>query len=146
MKLLDRLRSDIYINGGLYMARWLLGPDWLPGIRLHHIIKSDPDREFHDHQWDFISIGLWGSYIEHYHDGTWKTFQAPFINIKSAECLHRLDIVKPVWTLVFRSRVRRRWGFLTGGKWEHWTDFVKDKPGLTHVIPFAAKSSTGGSK
>jgi len=46
-----------------YLHRWTL---ILFGysIRLHHWIKSDDRRFFHDHACDFISIILWGSLQE----------------------------------------------------------------------------------
>jgi hypothetical protein len=35
------------------------------GVKLHHILRSDDDRDLHDHPWSFLSIVLKGGYWEH---------------------------------------------------------------------------------
>lgn len=57
-------RSDIILGDSVYMRRWrFLNTPWF-GIRLHHIIRSDYDRELHDHPFTFLSIILRGGYTE----------------------------------------------------------------------------------
>lgn len=67
MKWLDWLlgRSDIHINDNVYMRRWrfLRRKNW--GVRVHHILRPDADRELHDHPFDFTSIILSGGYWEY---------------------------------------------------------------------------------
>lgn len=56
-------------NADGYLARYFIwnnnkGEVKKPHIYLHHILKSDPDREHHDHPWDFYSLILAGGYWE----------------------------------------------------------------------------------
>jgi hypothetical protein len=48
---------------GDYMRRWIFQTPW-GTIHLHHILRSDGDRAFHDHPWNFTSILLSGGYTE----------------------------------------------------------------------------------
>ena len=84
-------------------------------IRIHHWLRSDDRRYFHDHAADFISIVLWGRY--------WNTIPVdpelpPSRNLKrsiwysKAEQRHYLNIPKEgAWTLLLEGRPRRKWGF-----------------------------------
>jgi hypothetical protein len=80
-------------------------------IRIHHWLKSDDRRFFHDHSCDFVSIILKGKYKNVTPDGevevkagqSWKS---------NAEARHYLDIPKEgAWTLLLCGRKRRNWGF-----------------------------------
>lgn len=51
-------------DGTPYMIRRAINTP-LGGIKLHHILLSDEDRDCHDHPWSFLSIILWGGYFEH---------------------------------------------------------------------------------
>lgn len=113
--LIQRLlgRSDIYFNGSLYMRRWrAIHTRWF-GIRVHHIVRSDDDREMHDHPFSFVSVILKGGYVEHRPGcrclrapdgghlarvvGTGCRFRRPgsFV-FRRAEDLHRLDLKREV--------------------------------------------------
>lgn len=113
-------------DGGLYMRRWRIGPRWLPSVRAHHILKSDSDRHLHDHPFDFVSIMLKGSYAE-IRDNRLppKRYFAPCVLFRRAETAHRLIVIEPVWTLVLRGPIRRRWGFHTGDGWVYHRDYVQ---------------------
>lgn len=56
------------INGGhrcpTYMFRWTLsaGQNWK--LYIHKIVGDDWSRDLHDHPKRFVSLGLWGSYLE----------------------------------------------------------------------------------
>lgn len=146
-KLIDRIhralgRSDIYFHGDLYMRRWRVGPQGGIGIRLHHIVRSDIDRELHDHPFTFVSIILAGGYTEHRVDGSTTHYPPGSVLFRRAETLHRLTLDRPAWTLVIRGPLRRVWGFATDHGWVPWTEFVAGK-GNTAVEPkpFAASSS-----
>lgn len=108
-------------DGELYLRRkYLLDTRW-GGIYFHQIVRSDPDRDLHDHPWKFLSILLWGfGYYEHQADGTMKYFPPFSINHRPDPAApHRLELTKdprtgrekPQWTLVFVGRKMREWGF-----------------------------------
>lgn len=114
-------RDEIRLAGELYMERFYLSED--RNVRLHHILMSDPDRDLHDHPWDFVSVLLTGAYRE-----TTETdeaaYSAPAVIARSAETLHRLTLLEgPMWTYVVTGPVRRRWGFATPDGWVDWTEY-----------------------
>ena len=81
-------------------------------VFLHHLIASDEDRALHDHPWSFITILLTGGYWEH--TMTERLWRRRFsVLYRPAEWQHRLELEKPVWTLVIKFRSRRDWGFIT---------------------------------
>src|SRR6202034_4752169 len=103
------------INGGnrcpTYLFRWTLAKWRGRGIYLHHFVGDDWSRDLHDHPKRFISIGLWGWYIEEtpYRGSTeWAklgnvltTYHAPWIRTFAATHIHRLSVpTKNCWTLV----------------------------------------------
>lgn len=94
------------------------------GVYLHHLHTSDEDRALHDHPWSFVSILLTGGYFEWTDtqvDGLRRHWRRPLsILYRPAEHAHRLELVRPVWTLVIRFRVRRHWGFFTRDGWLPW--------------------------
>ena len=162
-------RSDVFVNGQLYMRRWLIGPTWLPGIRVHNILKSDAAFELHDHPFDFVSFILSGGYTEirgEALDGVpanstirRKESHPPLSFVRrKAEDLHRIllkptvvmmegrQVLRetPAWTIVFRGKYRREWGFMTAAGWLHWKEYVAAKHAQQSntVGGFAAKSST----
>lgn len=57
------------INGGevcpTYLYRWVLcGLPRGYKVYLHHFVGDDSTLDYHDHPKRFVSIGLWGSYVE----------------------------------------------------------------------------------
>jgi hypothetical protein len=55
------IRND---DGVPYMIRRAINTRF-GGVKLHHILRSDDDRDLHDHPWSFLSIVLKGGYWEH---------------------------------------------------------------------------------
>lgn len=55
------IRND---DGVPYMVRRAINTRF-GGVKLHHILRSDDDRDLHDHPWSFLSIVLKGGYFEH---------------------------------------------------------------------------------
>lgn len=53
------------VDGDPYLKRWSLFLPFGASIKLHHILRSDEDRDLHDHPWSFVSIILRGGYYEH---------------------------------------------------------------------------------
>lgn len=116
-------------------------------MRIHHWLKSDDNRYFHDHSSDLLSIVLRGSYwnckpkfdndlpptavkddfenhIDYWVEGifnSWRTLKnfRKSIWFSKAEDRHYLQIPKGgAWTLMFEGRPRHKWGFYVNGhKW-----------------------------
>lgn len=109
---------------GGYMRRWIIRTPF-GDLRLHHILSSDRDGDLHDHPFDFTSLLLTGGYVEHTPQGSrfWPRFS---VVRKKAEDAHRLELVFPIWTLVFTRGYRRKWGFHTEKGWVYWRDYVSD--------------------
>lgn len=60
-KLVKEIRNR---DGELHFKRWQwLSTPWF-SVYTHYIAKSDEDKHPHSHPWQFLSIILWGSYIE----------------------------------------------------------------------------------
>ena len=123
-------------DGRPYMHRYYLRHDpKLGDVRFHHIIQSDDARALHDHPWDFASLILRGSYLEHTAQGT-TLYRAPALVTRPATLAHRLELVDgPVWTYVITGRIRRRWGFHTPGGWVPWS---------AYLVGGGVSSATGG--
>jgi hypothetical protein len=95
-------------------------------IRLHHWIRSDDRRYFHDHSCDFISVVLRGNYDNVTPNGRY-TVRAGQIWWSKAQNLHYLDIPKNgAWTLLLCGRSYHKWGFYVNGhKWRPLRYFSK---------------------
>lgn len=137
-----------------YLVRWtfiVFGYS----MRIHHWIKSDDRRHFHDHSSDLLSIVLKGEYhnvIPLVNDkdpdyilpngggnekrchvegifNSWSNFfhMGKSIWFSKAEQQHYLDIPKGgAWTLMFEGRPRIKWGFFVNGhKWRPLRYFAK---------------------
>jgi hypothetical protein len=116
-----------------YLKRWYLFRCRALGIFLHRFFRSDEERALHDHPWSFITVILWRGYIEHceqqcavcgYHQVAKRRWPLT-IHFRHAEWRHRVELIggKPSWTLVFRFRERRDWGFWEPNgfvRWNHW--------------------------
>ena len=93
-----------------YLYRWTL-IIFGYSIRLHHWIKSDDRRFFHDHSNNFISIVLRGKYTNVTPDGSFEV-KAGQIWKSNGEKRHYLDIPKEgAWTLLLCGRPYKKWGF-----------------------------------
>lgn len=115
-----RWKEPMGLKNDPYLYRWTL---ILFGytIRLHHWLRSDDNRYFHDHSCDLISIILKGHYynvtpasendldtrngIRHY-ARAWKPWRA------KATDKHYLEIPEGgAWTLLLQGRPYHKWGF-----------------------------------
>jgi hypothetical protein len=150
--MLDKVLNYLFgiaeeINGNLrcptYLYRWTLlkGNDW--GVYLHHFVGDDWSFDLHDHPKRFISIGLWGSYVEETPCGpcpngepvdgeSWESwtrktvYRAPWIRSFPAEHIHRLSVPsKNCWTLVAVLHRVRDWGFWHEGRFIPWLSYVR---------------------
>lgn len=142
---LHRLLNSLFgqaeeINGrhrcDTYLYRWfLLRTPWFKTY-LHHFVGDDWSLDLHDHPKRFISIGLWGSYIEHVPcpnhgitcptgPGSSRVYRAPWIRSFPATHIHRLSVPsKNCWTLVTVLKSTREWGFWHRGRFIPWRDYV----------------------
>jgi len=108
-------RSDLI--SGDYMRRWVVKTPWFL-VRLHHIMRGDSDRHFHDHPFDFVSFILRGGYVEYTPERGPRAFKPGDVVVKKATDLHYLKLIDgPAWTLVFASPYYREWGFKTECGW-----------------------------
>ncbi len=109
-------------------------------VYLHKIMRSDADRELHDHPWSFLSLILWRGYREetehacgvcgaNYCQPTRLSRKWPGMVLwRPAEHRHRVHIGPgPAWTLVFTSGKKRSWGFWRAGRFVPWRQFVARK-------------------
>lgn len=113
-------RTDI----GDYMHRWVLRTPLLQ-VRVHCILRSDGDRDLHDHPFDFATLLVRGSYAETRPGPAGSLVEEVrprwSLLLRRAEDLHRLRVVDgPVWTLVLAGPYRREWGFATPEGWVAW--------------------------
>ena len=116
------------INGhhrcATYLYRWILLATKNFKAYLHHFVGNDWSRDLHDHPKRFISIGLWGWYIEERPDGE-KIYRAPWIRSFPATHIHRLRVPSGnCWTLVIVLKTVREWGFWHEGRFMLWSDYV----------------------
>lgn len=121
-----------------YMERYWIIPKkpYLPfAARLHHILRSDNDRDLHDHPWDYASYILDGGYWEilpksqkqpfaddRDENNVTKTWWGPgSFRTASATTRHRLIVPagKTAWTLFIHRPKSRDWGFGTPNGWVH---------------------------
>lgn len=122
---------------GPLLTRYYLLDTRLVAIYLHHLHASDEDRALHDHPWSFVTFLLSSGYWEWVPNddvgeaiamgptvGLWRRRFS--VLYRPAEWRHRLQLVKPCWTLVLRWRRRREWGFITPTGWLDWRSYGKD--------------------
>jgi hypothetical protein len=144
-QLLDRLFGLAEeINGGhrcpTCLYRWtLFSRRGHFGVYLHHFVGDDWSRDLHDHPKRFISIGLWGWYLEetpaglirHHPETLITKYQAPWIRTFPASHIHRLTVPsKNCWTLVIVLKPVREWGFWHLGKFIPWRNYVQGEGGI----------------
>lgn len=123
-------------DGETFLERWGLDLK-LFGIYLHHVCRADPGMDLHDHPWPFCSVILRGFYTEERADvrtaadpsarPTRWTYQAPAVNVLGRHQAHRIVLARPdTWTLVFRGRKNRTWGFFAPGGWVNYLAYDYD--------------------
>jgi hypothetical protein len=108
-----------------YLARfWLLGTDVSRlAVMLHNMLNADDDTCHHDHPWWFITLVIWGGYIEEITDADGRVRtrrnRPGMILFRPAHHTHRIVALPKgnCWTLVLRGRKSRSWGFHTTGGW-----------------------------
>lgn len=116
-------RREIMPQGSKYLTRWILFECPWFGVYLHKFWDSDFERALHDHPWNFISIILKGSYMEHCQNTT--VIRHPFsVAYRPATHRHRVELMgEYVWTLMLVSGRKRMWGFWPNGNFCWWRKF-----------------------
>ena len=93
-----------------YLHRWTLLCFGF-SVRLHHWLRSDDDRFFHDHSSDFVSVVLRGHYVNCTPHGEFPV-RAISAWRSRAEDRHYLRIPEGgAWTILFCGRPHHKWGF-----------------------------------
>jgi hypothetical protein len=142
--------------GSPYLIRLTIFELFGFSLKLHTIIKSDRERELHDHPWSFITFMLCGGYYEEtpvnpktYKLGnrTKKKWHGPgTLRFIKNPYPHRLDLSKdlpiniigdPDWiagfpdvpavTLVLTLPKKRKWGFYGKDKWIPAQEYVNSR-------------------
>lgn len=110
-----------------YMKRWWLN---IPagfhegGARIHLILRSDNDRHFHDHPWDYTTIILRGWYVEKTKDGELECPTGSILH-RTADHAHKLILPDgPVWTLFIFGPYKQGWGFITDNGKVPWCEYL----------------------
>lgn len=115
-----------YLNpDDLYLTRYhIVRTPWF-GVYIHVIHRPDRDRFLHDHPWSFSSVVLRGGYQEETRRNLdsftiKKTHKAgSFHRMRLKDGYHSIRTLLrvPTWTLVFRGKRVKDWGYLTPNGW-----------------------------
>ena len=116
-----RWREKLGLQEEPYLYRWTF-LFFGYSIRLHHWIKSDDRRYFHDHACDLLSIIIKGKYfnvIEEDGKAVKHLAKAWVPRKMKAKDRHYLDIPKEgAWTILLCGRPYNKWGFyINNHKW-----------------------------
>lgn len=108
-------RHDLHwADGTIFMNRWTLFKLRWFSPKLHRFNKSD--EEMHDHPWPFVSLVIWGSYIE---ETPGFNIRRGFLSLRyrPADWIHRVCVPdgRPAWTICITGPRVREWGF-----WNTW--------------------------
>lgn len=121
-------------TGGLHFRRWrILETRWF-NIYLHHIAKSDADKDPHSHPWSFLTLILCGGYVQFIRGSFGINYYIPcrpgtLHDLKMDE-YHKIRLVKPTWTLVFTGqRHNEDWGYWTKSGFVQHEQYRKEKNG-----------------
>lgn len=127
------MRTPYYDLPG-YMERWWLFnswerpgyKQWLPTIRIHHILRADADRHLHNHPWNAWTVILRGWYLEEREDGLHGRWRLNIARIRASD-FHRIVAVSEdgVWTMFISTQWRQVWGFKTENGFVPWREYLK---------------------
>jgi hypothetical protein len=128
----------------LYMERfWLFNPypplnegagrrwgDWLPSVRIHHIVRPDDDAHLHSHPWHARTVILSGFYMEELPaDGAGPRYRLRGEGDTGRlrhEDFHRIDNISKggVWTLFITWKKQGTWYFDVDGIKVPWRQYL----------------------
>lgn len=124
------MRFDITGGGdddSVYLRRWslqLIG-GWT--LKLHVMLRPDPDSCLHDHPWGFWTLILWGGYVERVDGGRRNTLRPGTLHYRPALYRHTIErlLLRHAVTLVLTRPRERTWGFWTRFGWRPYREFLK---------------------
>jgi hypothetical protein len=142
LRTLFLVKEIVSKEGVVHFRRYrLLSTPWF-NLYVHNILRSDEDKDPHDHPFGFIALMFWGSYLEEWRCAKedyryWappKGFDNPLeksvrsigsLYYHAAKDFHRITLCSPsVWTLVLASgRKRPGWGYQTKNGWVHFKEY-----------------------
>jgi hypothetical protein len=133
-------------TGELYMGRWwLFNPyqphndgagrrwaEWMPSIRIHHIIRPDSDRHLHSHPWNARTVILKGGYREERYVSDNRFARAEYLRqpgytgTLSFGEYHRISQVASAgaWTLFITWKKLGSWYFDVDGVKVNWRKYL----------------------
>lgn len=116
-------RPYLHLDG--YMERFWVFRTPVLSARVHRILRSDHDRDLHDHPWHYATVILRGGYYEVTQRGR-RWYGPGSVLVRRATHLHRLVVPSggTATTLFLHARKRRTWGFRTDAGWVDWRRYV----------------------
>lgn len=112
-------------DDSVYLRRWewFMRNGW--SFKVHCFMRPDEHNCKHDHPWWFITLILWGGYIEHTDKGVFRR-RPGMILYRPAKFRHLVaELPKGrAWTVVLTGARKRHWGFWTNAGWRYWREFV----------------------
>lgn len=144
-RIIRRAMRTPYVHLAGYMERfWLFrfgrcgggqsGAYPLIGARVHHILRSDDGRDFHDHPWPYLTIILRGGYwevrpvlVDNVVSYCVRTWHGPgSVLLRRAASWHRLELPEgqTAWTLFCTGPKVQHWGFLVGRRKVGWREYL----------------------
>jgi len=152
--LIQRSQKTPYVHIDGYMNRyWLFNGytkdaegqmhkpfEWLPSVRVHHILRKDFDRVPHDHPWDARTIILKGWYDEQRRNTDPDPFPGTYLwhffrrergdtaTLKFNEYHTVMEVSRGgVWTLFLTWKYQGTWGFWVDGKKVPYREYLEKK-------------------
>lgn len=127
-------------NGDYLHRYFVIRTPWI-SVYLHRFLRSDADKELHNHMWSGLSLILSGAYREEklcttvaHAEVVTTLHKAGRFNHIGKDDFHRVDLLSPeVWTLfIVGKKQRDDWGFIDRYtmKYVPWRDFVLARDGF----------------
>ncbi len=112
-----RIKEPLGVPECPYAYRWVLNLG-IFSLRIHHFLRSDDKRHFHDHAWWFLTFVLKGSYTDVSPNGE-DVLKAGSIRFRKANHPHYVKVAdKGCWTFLITGPMTRKWGFWVNGKFK----------------------------
>lgn len=108
--------DELRCKTGVYVRRWVLETPWF-SFRLHHWLHSDDSRALHDHTWWFVTLILYGCYVDVTSTGE-ELLRAGSIRWRPPKHAHYVRVPPGgCWSLLLTGPIVREFGFWVRGRW-----------------------------